>query len=300
MCLAVAYNTNHTKIDGCGANCYCPTTKEGIMKSIFATKVSPIKCDCYKLRMKKAIAAFIISTIVMSIGLFIFVLPTAQAQTTCSWARVIANNVKIYATQNGQKALFLLQKSYYLRILADEGDMLMVALMENENGFVQITGYVYTSEVDLVVAQPEPPYYPMEKIIVTADSTPIRLSATPNATTVITATNTQQLYYYGSITSYNTLWHYVYYGGKFGYVLADTVSSPVVSKHPTPLPQDYPVVLPNPPAEGDSDTVVEPNPPTLTAEITLIIFVVLLAIGLALSLFLPGNNKHNNVFDESI
>ncbi|MBQ8873045.1 MAG: hypothetical protein IJ032_03745, partial [Clostridia bacterium] len=99
---------------------------------------------------------------------------------------------------------------------------------------------------------------------------------------------------------YNTLWHYVYYGGKFGYVLADTVSSPVVSKHPTPLPQDYPVVLPNPPAEGDSDTVVEPNPPTLTAEITLIIFVVLLAIGLALSLFLPGNNKHNNVFDESI
>ncbi len=269
------------------------------MKSIFATKVSVIPRDCFKIRLKKAIAVFLISLLALCIGLGLFVVSPAQAQTTCSWARVISNNVKLYATQNTQKALFVLQKSYYLRILADEGDLLMVSLMENQNGFVEISGYVVASEVDLVVGQPEAPYYPTEKLIVTADSVAVRLNPTPNATTVITATNTQQLYYYGSISNYSQLWHYVYYGGKFGYVVEGAVSSPVISKHPTPLPQDYPVVAPSIPVDTETDNT-QVSSPTLTAEVTLIIFVVLLAIGLSLSLFLPGNTKHNNVFDEGI
>lgn len=269
------------------------------MKTIFATKVSPACHYCLRTRVKRAVSLFLAGLLLALLGFGLIAVEQAQAQTTCSWARVISNNVKLYATQNTQKALFLLQKSYYLQILADEGDMLMVAVMQNENGFAQITGYVVASEVELEAVEPQPPYYPTEKILVTADSATVRLSATPNAQAVITATNTQQLCYYGSITSYGVLWHYVYYGGRFGYVDAQCVSSPIISKHPTPLPQDYPVVTPTVPTQPEpSDTQTEP--PTLTAEVTLIIFVVLLAIGLALSIFLPGNGKQGGVFDEGI
>ena len=92
----------------------------------------------------------------------------------------------------------------------------------------------------------------------------------------------------------------MYFGGKFGYVDVSDVSKPAIEPHPTPLETSKPVVKPNPPDDGNENGGNETASKTPAAEILLIVFVVLLAGGLTLALFLPGNGKKVDVFDEDI
>lgn len=225
----------------------------------------------------------------------------ANAETvTYLWARVTEENVNLYATTHNSKVICTLEKSYYVKILETYDDMLFVSIMGNSADFPEICGYVYTDEVKLIVEDPVVPYYPTQKATVSADSASLRLSPVPSAEVVTTATNTQQLNYYGKITSYNKNWYYVYYAGKFGYVDENSVTMQSIPLHPTPLIVELPTVT------VPADPNETPTPPTVdkvspTAEILLIVFVALLAVGLILALFLPGNRKkRDNVFDQDI
>lgn len=225
--------------------------------------------------------------------------PTANAEYTYGWARVEKDNVNLYATPTSSKIIVTLEKSYYLEILDETNNMLFVSVMENKDGFTKICGYVYTNEVKLIDEQPLSPLYPTVKLIVTADSAPLKLSPVPSAETVVIATNTQSLFYYGKIYNYNKTWYYVSYAGKFGYVESTTVNAPNIVLHPTPLTVDKPVVAPV--TDTDEEEIVEKQTSTTpTAEILLLIFVVLLGLGMSLALFLPGNVKNSNVFDADI
>lgn len=222
----------------------------------------------------------------------------AYAPSDVSWVRVVDDNVRLFANCENSKAVFELQKSYYLQVLGEENGMYLVSVMQNENGFPQITGYVWKAEVEDCDQPPVPPYYPTERVTVSTDSAQIKLSPVPSAETVLTVTNTQKVSFYGEITSYNQTWYYVYYGGRFGYVLADCVTKPAISLHPTPLRQQ-PVVAPpdnEDPAPSTDDDKTESN----VTEIFLIVFVVVLAVGICLALFLPGNVKKREVFDKDI
>ncbi|MGN1066820.1 MAG: hypothetical protein ACI4QH_03320, partial [Candidatus Fimimonas sp.] len=148
------------------------------------------------------------------------------------------------------------------------------------------------------------PYYPTEKITVEADSAQLKLTPTPNSSTVITVTNSQKMSYYGHVTSYSQIWYYVCFHGKFGYVSAENVTKPVIAMHPTPIEQE--VVVPPQPNETDDkpneadDAVTQQPTVTSGSEIFLIIFVAVLALGICLALFLPGNFKKKDVFDKDI
>ena len=146
--------------------------------------------------------------------------------------------VNLYATCESSKVIFQLEKSYYLQVLSEQNGMYQVAVMPNTADFPQIIGYVWIGEVDDCDQAPVTPYYPTVKITVNSHSAPVKLSPLPSAQTLVTVTNTQSMSYYGEITSYGQLWYYVYFGGTFGYVQADAVTQPVISPHPTPLPQD--------------------------------------------------------------
>ncbi|MCM1533859.1 MAG: hypothetical protein NC099_04305 [Corallococcus sp.] len=225
--------------------------------------------------------------------------PCAVAEDiTCPWARVVKDEVNIYANENCDRIICLLEKSYYVEIVETLDTTFYVTFMQNVSGFSKISGYVRKSEVQTCDVAPLTPYYPTVKITVTADSAQIRFLPLVSSESVVTATNSQALYYYGKINYYGKKWYYVSCAGVFGYVDSANVSAPIISLHPTPLEIPQPVINPSDP----SDTVDEPdtNGNTPTAEILLIVFVVLLAVGLTLALFLPGNVKKQNVFEQDI
>lgn len=222
-----------------------------------------------------------------------------EAEATTLWVRVVDDDVCLYATDYNSKVICLLEKSYYLSVLQESDKMFFVSVMDNKNGFPQITGYVWKESVEVCEESPVTPYYPTEKVTVCSDSAYLKLSPVPSAETVIVATNTQELAYYGKIVSYNKNWYYVCFGDKFGYVDADSVTKPQIVMHPTPIKKDVPVVV-NPTEPDQSDKTDEQQTISPGMEITLIVFVVLLAAGLTLAIFLPGNVKKNNVFDQDI
>ena len=228
-------------------------------------------------------------------------MPTACALgENSSWARVVKDYVYLYAEQDLNKQTFILEKSYYVEILESSESVLHVSVMQNETNFPQITGYVKRTDVELCAVAPLTPYYPTVRLTVTADSAVLRLSPSTSASIVITATNTQKVSYYGSIKN-DRDWYYVCFGDKFGYVDVNSVSAPNIQLHPTPLPSKQPST---PAVTTPSDTTPDPAPSTdkvaPTSEILLIVFVVLLAVGLTLALFLPGNIKKRNVFEQDI
>ena len=226
-------------------------------------------------------------------------IPTASALGENSgWARVLKDYVYLYAEQDLNKQMFILEKSYYVEVLESVDNVLHVSVMQNETNFPQITGYVKRTDVELCAVAPMMPYYPTVRLTVIADSAVLRLSPSTSASIVITATNTQKVSYYGKIDN-GREWFYVCFGDKFGYVDANSVSVPNIELHPTPLPskQEKPAVT------TPSDPTTDPTPSTdnaPTSEILLIVFIVLLAVGLTLALFLPGNVKKRNVFEQDI
>ena len=248
--------------------------------------------------LKKSI---LIVACLLSITLLALIVVTNLAHAdTASWARILKDDVYLYKTENTDQPLFILEKSYYVRVLQNLDSVLQVEVIPyNDAEFVPIVGYVNRNEVSMCATPPVEPYYPAITLTVTAESVDVKLSPVPSSTSILAALNLQPLYYYGKQENYGTTWYYVRYAGRFGYVDASAVSQPHVAPHPTPLPQTPASTVPTTPDNPPNDTTpVESSP---TSEILLIAFVVLFAVGLMLALFLPGNiKKRNNVFEQDI
>lgn len=217
-----------------------------------------------------------------------------------SWARITKDGVYLFADEACSKMLFQLEKSYYVEILATLTNVYQVTVMQGgASGFPSIMGYVRKIEAKECEVAPLSPVYPTEQIYVTTDSAQLRLLPTTSAEIVIVATTTQRLSYYGSLSYYGKNWYYVYCGGRFGYVDASNVSKPAIELHPTPLETAQPVVNPQQPVD-DNPPDETPSNAMPASEILLIVFVVLIAIGLTLALFLPANGKKSEVFESDI
>ncbi len=239
------------------------------------------------------------AAILLSVALSTLILIGSFAEAeTVEWARILEDDVYLFATDSDAQRNFVLEKSYYVEILGETERMYLVAVMQNTTDFPRITGYVYKSQVTLCPVPPISPYYPTVKLTVTAGSAALRLSPISSAMSTLTAINSQQLSYYGSIVSYGTTWYYVQYAGSFGYVDSSLVTPPNVPLHPTPLPTKPAVT---PPTTQEPEPAEPQKDAAPTSEILLIVFVVVLAVGLTLALFLPGNvKKKNTVFDQDI
>ena len=218
-----------------------------------------------------------------------------------NWARITTDNVYLYATTDAKQQLFELAKSYYVSIVDETNSMYQVAVMpQDSDEFVQVIGWAKKSDLTVVSNAPTDPVYPTETLTVTASSVDLKLSPVPSSQTSCAILNLQQVSYYGQISGYGKTWYYVRYAGRFGYVDASCVSQPNISLHPTPLPSAPASSTPTtPPTETTPTPEKETSSPT--SEILLIVFVVVLAVGLTLALFLPGNfKKKSTVFEQDI
>ena len=223
---------------------------------------------------------------------------TARADAESSWARVVKDNVNLFTDETLGRVMFTLEKSYYVKIISEQDNTLFVSVTTDNADFPTICGYVRRIEAELCELPPLSPVYPTVRLTVTSDSAQFKLLPLPSAENVIVAVNGQKLNYYGEINSYGTTWYYVYAGGRFGYVEKGKTSAPQIELHPTPIVKDEPVFNPDDPNEPEKPEDKKDGM-TPAAEILLIVFVVLLAVGLTLALFLPGNLK-KSVFDQDI
>ena len=206
------------------------------------------------------------------------------ATATPQYVRVTTEEVKLYTNAETKKVTCLLVQSYYLTVIDRDATFYKVELMDNSNNFPKIVGYVQIDDVEECIEQPELPLYPQVTITVSADSARIQFSPLDTAQTLVIATNTQQMSYYGKfVDQYDNVWYYVYYNGYFGYVKSNQVTQPNVPLHPTPLQPDQPTV--EPPTQQENPTTTVPTNPT--NEILLIAFAGILSTCLVLALFLP-------------
>lgn len=225
------------------------------------------------------------------------VCPNVALAEGTMWARIVRTDTYLYANEDCSKQLFALEKSYYAEILQELDKTYFVKVATQDKSFPSLCGYVLKNEVRVEENAPEYPLYPTERLVVNGNSAVLKLSPTPSAEIVIVASNTQKVCYYGKAVGYGQNWYYVYFAGEFGYVLADEVTSPDISLHPTPIdiPEKLPIVTP--PTDDVTDAPQESISPT--AEIILMVFVSLLAVAITCSLFLPVKNK-KQVFDGDI
>ena len=68
---------------------------------------------------------------------------TANADEEYEWVRVTEEGVFLYANNYSSKVLCILQKSYYLRVVSRESEMLLVSIMGDNAYFPAIVGYVW-------------------------------------------------------------------------------------------------------------------------------------------------------------
>ncbi len=205
------------------------------------------------------------------------------------WIRIIDEYTPLYANANTANITCILELGYYLYIVDTVGDYYLVQLMDNSDNFPQILGYVQCQSVQLCTELPVTPYYPHVYATVSSSSTVVRLSPLDSANTLITATNTQSMSYYGYVNSADHIWYYVYFCGVLGYVDSTYVALDDIPAHPTPLYQEevQDTLSPTTPEDSTDNSTTTDMPTSSTSEILLILFVVALSVALVLALFLP-------------
>ncbi len=215
-----------------------------------------------------------------------------QQYDTDLWVRITDGNTELYTNASTLKVTCLLEKSYYVKVIDEKSDYYLVELMSNTELFPKITGYVLKNRVTVADSTPQYPYYPTETVKVKENSAPVRFSPLDNAEIMVVATNTQTMSYYGKINGSGKVWYYVYYNNIFGYVESTDVTAPDIQLHPTPLPDENEPSTPINPDDSGDPTDQLPENDTL-AQVLLTVFVILLAVGLVLAMFLPGNIRRN-------
>ena len=75
--------------------------------------------------MKKKFAVLLIFVCVMFFNAFIFP-SVAYADTVYGWARIVKDSVNLFADENCEKTMFILEKSYYVEILQELDRVYMV------------------------------------------------------------------------------------------------------------------------------------------------------------------------------
>ncbi len=145
---------------------------------------------------------------------------TASAEEeTAAYARITQDGVYFYRYADESAGLFILPRTYFVRIIGEAGDFYRVRYLETADAASALEGYCKADEVTPVDYIPETPYLNYSVTVTyRVDSGSMQLPDSFLTEYTLTA-----VYYgefaYGSATSY-----YVLLNGQFGYVPASACS----------------------------------------------------------------------------
>lgn len=160
---------------------------------------------------------------------------TASTSLTSGFAKVVSNNAHIYKTpqinEELENKLFLLEKSYFVKVLEDTNDIFFKV------EYLQTTGYVKKSNLNFVAEIPSMPY--LVGITFDIGSSPCLLRSEPttangdNTILTVIAKNTRNLVYLGkisgeeSIESLGNIWFYTSYTNELNQTINGYIYSPL-------------------------------------------------------------------------
>ena len=192
---------------------------------------------------------------ILILALCASLLPVSPALAdTVSWVRITQDNTRFYRNPTNMDAdiMFELEKSYYLKVVSEQSYFYQVELMDNDNGFVKIYGYVKKTDVTPCDTVPELPLYPAVYVSVTGSNAILYSACSTASQPLCSVFYGQQLNYYGSMTVANSKWYFVKTGETFAYINSAYASAPLINPHPTPLPgEETPEPEPVEPVQPD-------------------------------------------------
>lgn len=138
---------------------------------------------------------------------------SATAQTAASgYACILTDDVFFYPTRDEKRGLFLLPKTYYVKVLETSPDFCKIEYLYDDTYVKKLTGYARTSDLTFVDYIPERPYlYYLFEVQYRIDETVLETDGFLNELTVTCA-------YYGDYKIGSELYCYVLRGDSFGYI----------------------------------------------------------------------------------
>ena len=237
---------------------------------------------------------------ILILALCASLLPVSPALAdTVSWVRITQDNTRFYRNPTNMDAdiMFELEKSYYLKVVSEQSYFYQVELMDNDNGFVKIYGYVKKTDVTPCDTVPELPLYPAVYISVTGSNAILYSACSTASQPLCSVFYGQQLNYYGSMTVANSKWYFVKTGETFAYINSAYASAPLINPHPTPLPgEETPEPEPVQP-NTDSEQTEQPSQ-SFDMQIALIILICIPAVIIVVILFIPTRPKPKSAVSE--
>lgn len=202
---------------------------------------------------------------------------TAQAEeitpqpSVSSYACVLTDDVYLYATKSEQSGLFVLPKTYYVKVLSTADDFCKVEYLFDGASTKKITGYCKTEQLTFVDYIPQTPYFYYLFDLTYYVNPDEKDSPLLDKITVTCA-------YYGSYQIGSNTYCYVLRGDDFGYV---------------PLPTDFSFVendeyaantahQNDQPAADQTPTVIQPTNPVQIAAIVLLCLIIPIVAALIL------------------
>ncbi len=154
------------------------------------------------------------------------VLTTSSQQSTTIFGRVITNNSFFYSSNNSNAPLFLLQQTYFIKLLSQPDETYF------EAEYLGITGYVKKEDIEVVNETPLSPYLNNINFnIVSTSSCNLRSSPSSAQNNVLKTipSSTASLQYIGKITgneaqeNLGNVWYYCKYtdsqsSSTYGYI----------------------------------------------------------------------------------
>ena len=134
------------------------------------------------------------------------------ASVVGSYACVLNDNTYFYSSRDGKNGLFLLPKTYYVKILEVSPDLCKIEYLYDDSKVQRLVGYARTNELTFVDYVPERPYlYCLFDVSYRLDESHVSDSGFLNQITVTCA-------YYGDYPIGSETYCYVLRGESFGYI----------------------------------------------------------------------------------
>lgn len=135
-----------------------------------------------------------------------------------AYARIEQDGVYLYRSPSANAGLFVLPRSYFVRLAGESGEYYIVEYLTGTQGRTAVRGYCLQSEVTPVDYTPETPY-----LWYTVDVT-FRTAADAGLPTGFITEYTVSAPFYGTFRFGSSTYYYVELDGAFGYVPATACS----------------------------------------------------------------------------
>lgn len=151
------------------------------------------------------------------------------------WARITKEGVYLYRSADESSGLFILPRSYFVKITGEAGSFYAAEYLSGEAGRTAVRGYVAADEVTLVDYTPSEPYlhYSVDVTFTAGEG-----AGLPGS---FISEYTLSAPFYGTFPFGSSTYYYVEIDGAFGYVPASACTAldyPLNTEHTqTPAPE---------------------------------------------------------------